>query len=194
MVVMIYGILSTRVETVRFALERRGKVLPRRTAAEIEADKALSDLVITVTPKQREKIITLLLNGETHDVICKEVRVTLPQVAEVADTIKGKLREAERKRVDELHALTLYGTVKAFKLMIQELDKPNFPVKMMPSFAGVFFDKWLLLKGSTSLSQSLIVSGTANMDDAISKAMVTLTRISGNTDPVDDDDEGENEE
>jgi len=64
----------------------------------------------------------------------------------------------------------------------------------MLSFAGVFFDKWLLLKGSTSLSQSLIVSGTANMDDAISKAMVTLTRISGNTDPVDDDDEGENEE
>lgn len=170
--------------------------MPRRTAVQIQEDQALADLTITVTPKQRERIITLLLSGEIRDEICKELRVTVPQVDEVADSIKGKLREVERKRIDEIGTLLLTGSIKAFKRLIKRLDDPDFPDKMLPASAGVLMDKWLLLRGSTNLSQTLVVSGTANMDDAINRAMVTLTRISGSPEIIETftDDEDENEE
>jgi hypothetical protein len=171
-------------------------VMPRRTAIQIQEDQAIADLTITVSPKLREQIITMLLSGDMHDEISKKLKVTLPQVAEVADTIKGKLRDAERKKVDECRTLLLNGSIKAFKELIRRLDDPDFPTKMLPATAGVLFDKYFMMAGSSGLSQTLVVSGTANMDDAINRAMVTLTRISGSPEIIETftDDEGENEE
>jgi len=152
--------------------------LPRKTAREQTLDdRAIADLSTNVTIKQRDRIIKLLLDGKSQDDVCEELNLTHVQVADVADSIKVQLAEAERKRTNELRTLLLNGSAKAFKLLIKRLDDEDFPTKMLPASAGVLFDKWLLLAGSTSTSQSLVVSGSANLDDLLKNAVGVVSRI-----------------
>lgn len=152
--------------------------MPRSKAKDTtQENQAIADISLSVTQKQREQVIKLLMDGKSQDDVCETLKLSHVQVLDVADSIKGQLAEAERKRTNELRSLLLNGSTKAFKLLIKRLDEDDFPTKMLPASAGVLFDKWLLLAGSTNVSQSLVVSGNANLDDLLNNAVGVMSRI-----------------
>jgi hypothetical protein len=143
-------------------------------------NRVMADFAIETTMEQREQIIGLLLEGEPAEIIAENVGVSTAQVNAVAETIKPQLRQAERERENELRSLLMSASIKAWRYVNKRLSDDDNPIpdKMLPSVAGVSFDKWFALVEGNSTAPAVVVAGNATLDDAVGRAMNILKNVS----------------
>jgi len=130
-----------------------------------------------ISDEDREKVVELLLEKNfTYNKTARELGLTVQQVRGVASTIKPELEKQKAAQREDIERLLQCGTRSALEKLIDAVENDQIPPDKLATAAGVLYDKWRDLAGSTSMIQALVVPGNNDVTGVANQVMGLLIR------------------